>query len=124
MKFCWATINVKEMNESISFYQDILGLKLIRRGQATEDIELAFLGSGETQIELICNKSETKIEFGNHIFLGFEVDSLQETMKFLVMKEISIQSGPFRPNNLITFLYISDPNGLKIQLVENLKTET
>ena len=29
MKFCWVTINVKDLSESIRFYEDIIGLPLM-----------------------------------------------------------------------------------------------
>ncbi len=34
MKFCWATINVKNMEESLNFYQEIVGLTVDRRFKA------------------------------------------------------------------------------------------
>jgi len=35
-------------------------------------------------------------------------------------KGIDIHSGPFQPNPDIKFFYLLDPNGLKVQLVENI----
>ena len=34
MKFCWVTITVKNMEESLRFYQEIVGLTIDRRFQA------------------------------------------------------------------------------------------
>jgi lactoylglutathione lyase len=50
MKFCWTTIYVKNMEESLKFYQGIVGLSLDRRAKATPEMELAFLGKGVTQV--------------------------------------------------------------------------
>lgn len=41
-------------------------------------------------------------------------------LDFLKDKGIEIQAGPFQPNPYIKFIYILDPNGLKIQFVENI----
>jgi len=119
MKFCWCTITVADLNESIKFYQEIVGLGLQRRFAAGPGTEIAFLGDGETKIELICHgKGQPKI--GEDISLGFEVKSLDETMEHIKQKGISVHSGPFAPNPHTRFFYVLDPNGLKVQFVENL----
>lgn len=120
MKFCWCTISVKDLDESVKFYKEIIGLKLSNRFKAGQDIEIAFLGEGETQVELISGGKD-QVEICSDISLGFEVESIEETMVFVKEKGIEIYSGPFKPNPYITFFYIKDPNGIKIQLVENMQ---
>ena len=56
MKFLWTTILVNDMDESLKFYEEIAGLKPVDRFQAGPGMEIAFLGEGETKIELICNE--------------------------------------------------------------------
>jgi lactoylglutathione lyase len=121
MTFCWATVNVKDMQESIRFYRDILGLQVNRSMKPNPDMELTFLGAGDTQIELIYNARNTEVSFGNDISLGFIVDSLDRTMETLNARDVAIHSGPFQPNPTIKFMYVLDPNGLKIQFVENIR---
>lgn len=120
MKFCWCTVMVKNMEESLKFYEGVLELKINRRFESAPGVEIAFLGGGETQVELICNKALGKIEIGKDISLGFEVDSLTERMAFIKENGIPIHSGPFQPNPYVKFFYVLDPNGLKIQFVENM----
>lgn len=111
---------VKNLNESLNFYNEIVGLKVNRRFNAGPGVEIAFLGDGETKIELICNKSSKEVSYGDSISLGFEVSSVDEMMSFVKEKGISIQSGPFQPNLHTKFFYVLDPNGLKIQFVQNI----
>lgn len=120
MKFCWVTIMVKNMVDSLHFYQEIIGLKLDRRMKTGPDAEIVFLGDGETKVELIYDKNKQDVELGKDISLGFEVASVEEMMKTLQSKEITIHSGPFQPNPHVKFFFITDPNGLKIQFVENI----
>lgn len=120
MKFCWVTINVKDMKESLHFYQDIIGLEINRRFKPDSVREIVFLGTGETQIELIYNAEERNIVIGKDISLGFEVDSIDQIDEILKRNNIPIYSGPFHPNPSINFIYVLDPNGIKIQFVENL----
>ena len=119
MKFCWSTLTVKNMEESLRFYQEIVGLTIDRRFQAGPAMEIAFLGSGETKVELIYNSNDTEINMGESISLGFEVNSVDEMMAFVIEKGFKIHSGPFEPNPYVKYFFILDPNGLKIQFVES-----
>jgi lactoylglutathione lyase len=120
MKFCWVTIKVRNMEESLKFYEEIVGLKIDNRYNSVPGKEIAFLGEGETKIELICDESLDEISHGEHISLGFEVNSADEMMNLLKDKGIEIHSGPFQPSPHVKFFYVLDPNGVKIQFVENI----
>ncbi|MFA7671148.1 MAG: VOC family protein [Sphaerochaetaceae bacterium] len=119
MKYLWTTIMVTDLEKSLEFYQEVIGLPLKKRFFAGEGKEIAFLGDGETQIELIKDINDNS-SVGSGISLGFQVESLDATMKFLSEKGIAIESGPFQPNENIKFFYVLDPNFLKIQFSEEL----
>ena len=106
MSFLWATIHVKDMKESLHFYQEIVGLTLNQTFQAGPDIEISFLGEGETRIELICDKSKKDVNVGQDISLGFEVNSLEDHMAFVQDKGINILNGPVQPNPHIKFFFV------------------
>jgi len=111
---------VKDLEKSIEFYKNIVGLKLNRRFEARPGTEIAFLGVGGTEVELIEDKSKNNVNIGEDISLGFQVENLDEMIKYVEEKEIKIESGPIKPNPNFRFFYILDPNGVKIQFVENL----
>lgn len=120
MKFCWCTITVNNLEESIKFYQEIVGLSVNRRFAAGPGMEIAFLGAGGTEVELIydpASKAPGNIE---GISLGFEVESLDEHIKFIKEKGLTVESGPFQPNPHVKFFFVKDPNGVRIQFVENM----
>jgi len=118
MKFCWSTLNVKNLDESIAFYTQIIGLEVNRRFDAGPGREIAFLGEGDTQIELIC-AGGGDIEVGKDISWGFETQSLDAAMALCGEKGVAI-SGPVAPNPHVRFCHFKDPNGMNIQLVENI----
>ena len=120
MRFCWSTLAVKNMDESIKFYKEIVGLELVKRYQSGKDTEIAFLNDAETKIELICNKDKKEINIGQDILWGFYVDSVEKQMALVKEKGVEITSGPFQPNPFTKFFFITDPNGMKIQFVENM----
>lgn len=118
MKYSYTTLLVKNMEESISFYMDVLGFEVLSRFNAMPGLEIAFLATGETQIELVMNTESKNAVVGDAVSLGFEVDSLDDALAMVRGKNIPIHSGPFvHPN--VKFFFIQDPNGLKIQLKEN-----
>ncbi|MDF9408717.1 VOC family protein [Pelotomaculum isophthalicicum JI] len=122
MKFCWCTITVNNMEESLKFYQEIVGLSIEKRYMAGPATEIAFLGSGETKVELLYhNDVNQNINVGQNISLGFEVNSVDEMIKFIQEKGLKIESGPFQPAPHIKFFFVKDPNGLSIQFVENIQ---
>ncbi|PYG90178.1 lactoylglutathione lyase [Ruminiclostridium sufflavum DSM 19573] len=118
MKFCWCTLTVNKFEESISFYQDIIGLPIVRRLEPQAGVKIVFLGDGETNIELIYNETVKEVNIGQNISLGFEVESVSDKILFLERKGVEVESGPYRPNPHVKFINIMDPNGLKIQLIE------
>lgn len=121
MKFCWSTLRVKNMAESLEFYQEIVGLKVERIFQGGPGMEIAFLGDGETKIELICQVGKKEINVGYDISWGFVIESVDEKIRFLQQKGIAIQEGPVQPNPHVRFFFVLDPNGLRIQFVENIR---
>lgn len=120
MKFCWASVSVKNLEESLKFYQEIVGLSVDRRFKSGPGREIAFLGDGETKLELICDEAVKEVTVGQDISLGFQVKSLEEKMEYVKARDIAIHSGPFQPNPHVKFFFVTDPNGLRIQFVENM----
>ena len=119
MKFCWCTINVKNLEESLKFYQEIVGLSTDKRLKAGPTAEVVFLGDGETKVELIYDEANTAVNIGQDISLGFETDSLDRMIELLEEKGVQLHSGPFQPNPHTKFIFVLDPNGVKIQFCQN-----
>ena len=106
------------MDQSIEFYEEIIGLPVIDRFAPGGSMEIAFLGDGETKIELIFDAGKINPSAGPDISWGFEVDSLDDMISFLTQRDINIVAGPIEPNPNTRFIFITDPDGMKIQLVE------
>lgn len=120
MKFCWTTITVNDMEASLKFYQEIVGLFLNRRFTAGPSVEISFLGDGGTEVELICDPNHPAPGNVEGVSLGFEVDSVDKMIEFIKEKGLEVASGPFQPNPHIKFFFVKDPNGVSIQFVENI----
>lgn len=121
MKFCWVTLNVSNMDKSLSFYKNVVGLSVERSMKPNPNMEINFLGNGDTQVELIYDTKNDKRNYGNDVSLGFEVESIDKMLEDLNKQNIKVQSGPHQPNPTIKFIYVSDPDGMKVQFVENIR---
>ncbi len=124
MAFCWSTIQVSNMNQSVKFYEDAVGLRVIRRYEPAAGIEITFMGYGkksdETQVELICRENSEIPAATDSITLGFTVDSLRGHLDFLKTLNVLPISEVVQPNPSIKFTFVHDPDGVRIQFVEFL----
>ena len=117
MRFAHVTISVRHLDESLHFYEKIIGLPVVRRFPAGPGREIVFLGNNnETEIELISGAPENTT-FGQGISLGFAVASLDETIRFLQDNGISV-GEVLQPNPSVKMTFVTDPDGLRIQFIE------
>lgn len=120
--FVHATYCVFDLDATIDFYHNLLGLKVVRSVAAGAGKQIAFLGAGkpgEALVELVTSNNARDLAHGTTISLGFSVPDLDAAMKRAEQLEIPIHSGPFAPNPDTRFFFVQDPNGVKIQLIES-----
>lgn len=130
MKFLHSMIRVKNINESLRFYKDFLGLKLIEK-KSLEDCDLYFLGENEDscQIELTYNYEtpedgyQNGSAFGHFAFAVEDMDIISEKMKefgytFLWEPfELSLKNEKGElSKKLIAF--VKDSDGNEIELIQ------
>ncbi len=120
MKFLWTTVHVKNLEESIAFYTQVIGLQVVNRFKAGKGVEIAFMGNGvdgETLVELLEDENHDNVTFGGGVSIGFAIKSVEDMMKTLEEKNIKIYSGPFETPDA-TFFFIKDPSGFNVQLFQ------
>ena len=120
MAFLWATVHVKNMEASLKFYQEVVGLNLRRRFSPTPGRDIAFLGVGETEVELYHIEGESHLDMISGISLGFTTSDANTKMTDLKLKGYDV-SEMMSPNPNLQYFYVKDPDGLNIQFVEDLR---
>lgn len=122
MNIKFVTITVKSLSESIKFYENVLNLKVVRKFTPVNGTNIAFLkGDESAMLELIeySNKSTVdEIYNESKVSIGFTVLDLNETIKKLGLKEVEIIRGPIKTPGGEKFIFIKDPNGVEIELIE------
>ena len=121
MRFLWTTIHVKDMEKSLAFYRDVVGLDLKRRFGGAQGPEMAFLGGNGGEVELISDGSGREAQIGSDISIGFEVDSLGDKLASVRETGVEITGGPVQPSPSVRFFFVKDPDGLTVQFVENIR---
>ncbi|MBT6355826.1 lactoylglutathione lyase [Methylophilaceae bacterium] len=125
MRILHSMIRVNNLEESIKFYTQVLGMNLLREKEYPEGkFSLAFLGYGketeETVIELTYNWDKIEYEHGNAFgHIAIEVDDIYQFCEEIKNKGAKIirDPGPMMGSKLV-LAFIEDPNGYKIELIE------
>lgn len=125
MRILHSMIRVNNLEESIKFYTQVLGMNLLREKEYPEGkFSLAFLGYGketeETVIELTYNWDKIEYEHGNAFgHIAIEVDDIYQFCEEIKGKGANIirDPGPMMGSKLV-LAFIEDPNGYKIELIE------
>ena len=125
MRILHSMIRVNDLEESIKFYTEVLGMKLLREKEYPEGkFSLAFLGYGNeienTVIELTYNWDKNDYEHGNAFgHIAIEVDDIYKVCEEIKNKGVKVirDPGPMMGSRLL-LAFIEDPNGYKIELIE------
>jgi lactoylglutathione lyase len=118
MKIAWITIYVRDMEESLAFYTQILGMQVSRSFSGGQGVQIHFLDGKGADLELIHDPNKTDVNCAADVSVGLLVDDLDATIAHLKEQGIRHIVGPIAPNPLLRFIFIKDPNGFTVQLVE------
>ena len=125
MRLLHTMLRVSNLDRSIEFYTQVLGMKLLRQKEYPEgEFTLAFVGYGEESdtavIELTYNWGTESYDLGNgygHVALG--VDDIYATCDELKRRggKVTREPGPMQHGKTVIDL-VEDPDGYKIELIE------
>lgn len=124
MRILHTMLRVVDLDKSIAFYTQILGMKLLRQKDYPEGrFTLAFVGYGdeseEAAIELTHNWDTKEYVLGNaygHVALAVEdVYAACERIKAAGGKVVR-EAGPMKHGSTI-LAFVEDPDGYKIELL-------
>ena len=125
MRMLHTMLRVVDLDASIAFYCEGLGMKLLRRTDyPSGEFTLAFVGYGEekdhTVIELTHNWGTKEYVLGDafgHIAIGTE--DIQGTVERLrgLGGQVTREPGPMKHGTTV-IAFVEDPNGYKVELIQ------
>jgi lactoylglutathione lyase len=121
-------LRVGDLERSLAFYTDVLGMQLLRRREYPEGrFTLAFVGFGpETEgaaIELTHNWDTNGYELGQGFgHVAIEVDDAYAACAQIKAKGgvVSREPGPMKHGTTV-IAFVVDPDGYKIELIQHKK---
>lgn len=132
MRLLHTMLRVGNLEASLKFYCELLGMKLLRqKDYPGGKFTLAFVGYGDesdnTVLELTYNWEVEQYELGNaygHIALG--VDDIYSTCEEIKARggKVVREPGPMKHGSTV-IAFVEDPDGYKVELIqESSRTNT
>ena len=125
MRILHTMIRVGDLDRAITFYIDVLGMKLLRRQDYPEGrFTLAFVGYGEETdsavIELTYNWDTSHYEMGNGFgHIAIAVDDAYKTCDDIRARggRVVREAGPMKHGTTV-IAFVKDPDGYLIELIQ------
>ena len=125
MRMLHTMLRVGDLDRSLLFYTEVLGMDLLRRKDYPSGrFTLAFVGYGDesdtTVLELTHNWDTSHYELGSaygHIALG--VDDISTTCAAIEAKggKVVREPGPMKHGNTV-IAFVEDPDGYRVELIQ------
>ncbi len=125
MRVLHTMIRVSDLEKSLTFYTNLLGMKLLRLHEYPEGkFTLAFVGFGDEKdhavIELTYNWGVTSYDKGNAFgHIAIEVEDAYKTCELIKSKggKVVREAGAMQ-HGITVIAFIEDPDGYKIELIQ------
>lgn len=112
---------VQDLDRTIAFYRDVLGLEEVRRHRSPRGSELVFLKApgSEELIEICRYDGSGPVVVGPDLtHLAFEVPDLEAFAKHAAEHGYPLSDGPTVSGNGTRFAFVDAPEGYEIELIE------
>mgnify|MGYP000517625597 CR=1 FL=1 len=131
MRILHTMLRVGDLDRSLRFYTDVLGMHLLRRKDYPEGrFTLAFVGyapeSEAAVLELTHNWDTAAYDLGaGYGHIALEVDDAAATCDAIRSKggKVVREAGPMKHGTTV-IAFIEDPDGYKVELIEKRKPAT
>ena len=125
MRVLHTMLRVGDLDRSVKFYTDVLGMKLLRTSDYPDgEFTLAFVGYGfehdNTVLELTYNYGKASYEMGGaYGHMAIEVDDAYKACAEVTAKGgvIVRAPGPMKHGTLV-IAFVEDPDGYKIEFIQ------
>jgi lactoylglutathione lyase len=115
---------VDDLERTVKFYKDILGLQEVRRHKSPRGSELVFMKAPESEetIELCFYPASGPVQVQADLtHLAFEVDSLEDFGKHLAAHGYKYSDGPHLKDDGGGIAFVDAPEGYEIELIQRPK---
>lgn len=114
---------VDDLERTVNFYKDVLGLTEVRRHKSPRGSELVFLKAPQSDelVEICCYPGSGPVAVGpDTTHLAFEVENLEKFAAEAAAKGYPLSDGPSTTSTGTVFAFIDAPEGYEIELIQAL----
>ncbi len=115
---------VNDLEKTVKFYKEVLGLEELRRHKSPRGSELAFMKAPESEelIELCYFPASGPVQVQPDLtHLAFEVDSLETFGQHLASLGLKYSDGPTVKPDGSGFAFVDAPEGYEIEIMQRAK---
>lgn len=112
---------VNDLERTVRFYKEVLGLQEARRNKSPRGSELVFLKAPQSdeEIEITFFPGSGPVQVQPDLtHLAFEVDDLEEFGKRLAKHGLKFSDGPTRSSSGSVFAFVDAPEGYEVELIQ------
>ena len=123
-KLLHTRLRVNDLERSVKFYEQALGLTAARRHTAPRGAQLVFLTTpnSEEEIELCQLPGAPSVQVQPDLMhLAFEVDDLTAFAAALKAKGFALSDGPTKSGSGSVIAFIDAPEGYEVELIQRAK---
>src|SRR5689334_11470675 len=120
-KLLHTRMRVSDMDQTIAFYTEVLGLEVLERKTSPRGSHLAFLRvpNSDELIELCSFPPSGPVRVQEDlVHLAFQVENLDDTIASLNKKGVRVTDGPTNTSSGSRFIFIDAPDGYEVELIE------
>ena len=121
-KLLHTRFRVSDLEKTVHFYKDVLGLEETQRSKSPRGSELVFFKAPGSEEEIeICKFDESgPVNVGFDItHLAFEVDDLEAFAQQAAKKGYPLSDGPTKTGSGSIIAFIDAPEGYEIELIQH-----
>ena len=115
---------VENLEKTVSFYKDVLGLEEVKRHTSPRGSQLVFFKApGSEELIEICKFDESgPVEVGRDLtHLAFEVDDLDAFARHARAKGYPLSDGPTATGGGSVIGFVDAPEGYEIELIQRAR---
>ncbi|QPJ64995.1 MAG: VOC family protein [Candidatus Nitrohelix vancouverensis] len=120
-KYLHTRFRVADMDRSIHFYKEVLGMEVVEQKTSPRGSRLVFLQfpGMDAELELCSFPSSGEVSVPEDlVHLAFQVDDIEACIQKLESAGVPVTEGPITSDNGTRFIFTEDPDKYEIELMQ------
>ena len=120
-KFLHTRMRVDDLDQAVSFYQEVFGLEVTKRHESPRGSKLVFLSvpNSDEEIEITHYPASGPVQVQEDLMhLAFEVEDMNAFGEHIKSLGIAFSDGPTESSTGSVFAFVDAPEGYEIEVIQ------